>query len=213
MKNQFRFSVKKTDTLRNQIYQDIKDAIIQGKLKPGQRLRETDLSEEMGVSRGPIREAILLLEREGLLVTQPHRETTVTTVDKDEVLDLLNPLRVLLESFCIQKILPHLTDAHFAELTDILNGLIDSCEKNDLEQVVKKDLQFHEYLISLTHEPYLQTLWSGVSSRIVFHFMSNSQMHRENNFAKLIEEHQALLNALKTKEWPVVEEELKKHIY
>jgi DNA-binding GntR family transcriptional regulator len=213
MINQFRFSVKKTDTLRNQVYQDIKHAVIQGKLKPGQRLREVDLSEEMGVSRGPIREAILLLEREGLLVTQTHRETTVAVVEKNEVIELLNPLRILLESFCIQKILPSLTDTHFADLTKIVDELIESCEQYNLEQVIIKDLQFHEYLVSLMNEPYLLTLWSGISSRIVFHFMSNLQLHQENNFTKLIEEHKALLETLKSKDWSTIEVELKNHIY
>ncbi|WP_282940836.1 GntR family transcriptional regulator [Paenibacillus sp. RC67] len=101
--NEYGFTVKKTDTLRNQVYKDIKSAIIRGKIEPGTRLRENDISKEMGVSRGPIREAILLLEREGLLVTQTHKETMVAKVEKDEVTMLLNPLRVLLESFSIQK--------------------------------------------------------------------------------------------------------------
>lgn len=213
MNSEFRFSIKKTDTLRNQIYQDIKDAVIGGQLKPGQRLREQDLSNDMGVSRGPIREAILLLEREGLLVTQTHRETTVAQVEKEEVEGLLNPLRLLLESFCIQKIISLLSDEHFSDLDNILNDLIDACKNQDLGKVVKKDLQFHEYLVSLTEEPYLISLWSGVSSRIVFHFMNNSQIHQQNDFSLFISEHVQLLNALKTKEWSNIEPVLRKHIY
>ncbi|AJY74143.1 GntR family transcriptional regulator [Paenibacillus beijingensis] len=213
MNSEFRFSIKKTDTLRNQIYQDIKDAVIGGQLKPGQRLREQDLSNDMGVSRGPIREAILLLEREGLLVTQTHRETTVAQVEKEEVDGLLNPLRLLLESFCIQKIISLLSDEHFSDLDNILNDLIDACKNQDLGKVVKKDLQFHEYLVSLTEEPYLISLWSGVSSRIVFHFMNNSQIHQQNDFSLFISEHVQLLNAIKTKDWSNIEPVLRKHIY
>jgi DNA-binding GntR family transcriptional regulator len=213
LSEQFLFSVKKTDTLRNQVYKDIKGAVIQGKLRPGQRLREADLSDEMGVSRGPIREAILLLEREGLLVTQTHRETTVSVVEKDEVEMLLNPLRILLESYCIRKILPSLMESHFTDLSNIVDELIEGCENNDLDQVVIKDLQFHEYLVNLLNEPYLLNLWSGISSRIVFHFISNSRVHQENNFSKLIEEHKTLLEILKTKDWPRIEAELEKHIY
>ncbi|WP_238590835.1 GntR family transcriptional regulator [Paenibacillus beijingensis] len=199
--------------MRNQIYQDIKDAVIGGQLKPGQRLREQDLSNDMGVSRGPIREAILLLEREGLLVTQTHRETTVAQVEKEEVDGLLNPLRLLLESFCIQKIISLLSDEHFSDLDNILNDLIDACKNQDLGKVVKKDLQFHEYLVSLTEEPYLISLWSGVSSRIVFHFMNNSQIHQQNDFSLFISEHVQLLNAIKTKDWSNIEPVLRKHIY
>ncbi|MET3292982.1 GntR family transcriptional regulator [Brevibacillus fluminis] len=209
----FRFSVKKTDTLRNQVYKDIKRAIIQGNLKPGTRLRESDLSEEMGVSRGPIREAILILEKEGLLLTQTHKETSVATVSEDEVLGLLNPLRVLLETFVIKKVLPSMTEEHFLKLQGILGELIAACENGKLDQVVEKDLEFHEYLISLTKEPFLISLWSSVSSRIVFHFISNGQKHQEQNFAKLIEEHQALFEVIKSRDLGSIEEELKKHIY
>lgn len=213
MSTEFRFSIKKTDTLRNQIYQDIKDAVISGKLKPGQRLREQDLSRDMGVSRGPIREAILLLEREGLLVTQTHRETTVAHVEKVEVDQLLNPLRVLLESYCIQTILPRLNEAHFSDLDNILNELIEACKNSDLSAIVKKDLQIHEYLVALTEEPYLISLWSGVSSRIVFHFINNSHVHQQNDFSQLIDEHRELLDAIKTKDWAIIEPVLRRHIY
>ncbi|WP_010267951.1 GntR family transcriptional regulator [Paenibacillus senegalensis] len=213
MSSEFRFSIKKTDTLRNQIYQDIKDAVIGGQLKPGQRLREQDLSRDMGVSRGPIREAILLLEREGLLVTQTHRETVVANVNQEEVAVLLNPLRILLESFCIRKVLNQLDEDHFHNLDNIVKELIEACKNEDLGSVVKKDLQFHEYLVSLTGEPYLISLWSGVSSRIVFHFMNNSHMHQQDHFAKLIQEHSELLEALRTKDWSCIEPVLKSHIY
>jgi len=213
MSSEFRFSIKKTDTLRNQIYQDIKDAVIGGQLRPGQRLREQDLSKDMGVSRGPIREAILLLEREGLLVTQTHRETTVANVETKEVERLLNPLRILLESYCLQTILARLNDNHVEALEKILNELIDACKNEDLGDIVKKDLQFHEYLVSLTDEPYLISLWSGVSSRIVFHFMNNSHMHQKNDFTQLINEHRELLDAIKTKDWEAIEPVLQRHIY
>lgn len=212
--NEYGFTVKKTDTLRNQVYKDIKSAIIRGKIEPGTRLRENDISKEMGVSRGPIREAILLLEREGLLVTQTHKDTMVAKVEKNEVTMLLNPLRVLLESFSIQKILPLLNEPHFNQLDKILDELYQACRQKEIEVIVEKDLEFHEYLISLTGEPYLITLWKSVSSRIVFHFMTNTrEQHQADNFTKLINEHKELLEAIKTKNWEHIEPILKKHIY
>lgn len=212
--NEYGFTVKKTDTLRNQVYKDIKSAIIRGKIDPGTRLRENDISKEMGISRGPIREAILLLEREGLLVTQTHKETMVAKVEKDEVTMLLNPLRVLLESFSIQKILPVLNEIHFIQLEKILGELNQACIQKEIEMIVEKDLEFHEYLITLTGEPYLITLWKSVSSRIVFHFMTNTrEKHQMDNFSQLMNEHRELLEAIKTKKWEYIEPVLKEHIY
>ncbi len=209
----FRFSVKKTDTLRNQVFKDIKRAIIYGKIKPGTRLREIDLSKEMGLSRGPIREAILLLERDGLLVTQTHRETVVADVEDEEVTALLNPLRILLETYALKKIYLQLTDEDYMRLEAILSELEAGCEKNQLETVIEKDLQFHEYLIHATKEPYLMAIWSGVSSRIIFHFMTNGRKHQEDNFIKLIEEHRSLLEAIQSRSWSDIEAELQRHIY
>ncbi|WP_248930293.1 GntR family transcriptional regulator [Paenibacillus hamazuiensis] len=212
--NEYGFTVKKTDTLRNQVYKDIKSAIIRGKIDPGTRLRENDISKEMGVSRGPIREAILLLEREGLLVTQTHKETMVAKVEKDEVTMLLNPLRVLLESFSIQKIIPNLNETHFVQLEKILDELNQACKQKEIEVIVEKDLEFHEYLIALTGEPYLITLWKSVSSRIVFHFMTNTrEKHQMDNFSQLMNEHKELFEAIKTKNWEYIEPVLKEHIY
>ncbi|MFD0714272.1 GntR family transcriptional regulator [Paenibacillus sp. GCM10027626] len=212
--NEYGFTVKKTDTLRNQVYKDIKSAIIRGKIQPGTRLRENDISKEMGVSRGPIREAILLLESEGLLVTQTHKETMVAKVEQDEVTMLLNPLRVLLESFSIHKTLPNLNESSIQDLEKILDELNQACKENDIETIVEKDLEFHGYLVSLTGEPYLITLWKSVSSRIVFHFMTNTrEKHQTDNFSKLINEHRELLEAIKTKNWGFIEPILREHIY
>lgn len=209
----FSFSVRKTDTLRNQVYKDIKKAIIQGKLTPGMRLIESEISAAMGVSRGPIREAILILEKEGLLLTQTHKETIVATVNDDEVKNLLNPLRIILETFVIKKIIPFITDEHIKNLENIYDDLVESCKRCKIDEIVEKDLQFHEYLISIANEPFLFSLWSSVSSRIVFHFINNGQKHEKENFIRLIDEHKTLLNLIKEKNLTAIEEELKRHIY
>lgn len=78
------FQFKKNDTvsLRQFVYQEIREAIIKGHLEPGARLREVEISKQMNVSRGPIREAIRILEQEGLVISHPYRETVVADLPK-----------------------------------------------------------------------------------------------------------------------------------
>jgi DNA-binding GntR family transcriptional regulator len=82
--SQFRFEEQKATSLRHKITDDIRRAILQRKLNPGDRLREAEISKQMGVSRGPVREAIRMLEQEGLLVSLPYKGSTVTEISCEE---------------------------------------------------------------------------------------------------------------------------------
>ena len=90
-----RFGRLHQEKLHEQALEHIREALITGDYLPGDRLRESDIAEQMGISRGPIREAFRQLEQEGLIVSQPHRGTYVTTTS-DEELEHLMALRTLL---------------------------------------------------------------------------------------------------------------------
>ena len=89
----FRFETEKATSLRHKISNNIRKAIFHGKLKPGDRLIEIDLANQMGVSRGPIREAMRMLEQEGVINSQPYKDTMVAEISLEEVLEVLTPIR------------------------------------------------------------------------------------------------------------------------
>ena len=86
--------------LRDAAVLRIREAILQGRLKPGQRILEADMAQELGISRAPIREAIRQLESEGLVVSRAHRGTYVTTLSSQDAREIFS-LRAALEGLAI----------------------------------------------------------------------------------------------------------------
>src|SRR5437763_486534 len=95
---------------REQVANILRESIVSGKLKPGDRIREKEISDQLGVSRGPIREAIRQLEQEGLLISYPYKETVVAEMSDDEIMDVLIPIRIILETYSSKKACENITE-------------------------------------------------------------------------------------------------------
>src|SRR5690606_2853928 len=100
--NSFMFQQKTNVSLRERVTEDIREAILQGNIKPGEMLKENDISLQMGVSKGPVRDAIRQLEREGLLMTKPYQGIIVSDLNIKEVKEVIIPIRFNLEWFVIK---------------------------------------------------------------------------------------------------------------
>ena len=105
-------------SLRRRASDVLRSAIVEGRLRPGDRLKEVELAEQLGISRAPVREALRQLEHEGLVASLPYRATEVLGVSQEEVAEVLVPIRLTIESFAFRKALPLLTDDDFAALGD-----------------------------------------------------------------------------------------------
>jgi DNA-binding GntR family transcriptional regulator len=164
----------------------------------------------MGVSRGPIREAIRMLEQEGLLYSHPYKETTVAEITEEEVREVLLPIRMTIERFALTKALPRIGEAELARLESILADMKQGADYNQLSQIVNCDLAFHEYLITLADMPGLLVTWTSIFNRIHLHFMVQGQKY--DDYAELWKEHTKLLDAIKSGDLERVQEELTVHI-
>lgn len=191
----FQFKSQENLSLRQRVMNDIRNAIIRGHLKPGDKLRELDISQQMSVSRGPIREALRDLEALGLVVSSPYRETTVADVMKEEVVDLLIPVRLQLELFALKHSGAKRDQAFFAKLENIVEHMKESAESGDLFALVEDDIQFHEHVLSLDSSSYTIQIWSSIVNRLRMHFIKNTSQFTD--LQKVIVDHEALLNALK----------------
>ncbi|MCD9021602.1 GntR family transcriptional regulator [Cohnella silvisoli] len=207
----FRFEEQKVTSLRHKITDDIRKAIFNGQLKPGIRLREIEMSKQMGVSRGPIREALRMLEQEGLLVSQPYKETTVAEITREEVTEVLIPIRFTLEQFAIRKALPNMTGSHHAKLKEILAEMRDAAQKRDIYKIADCDLAFHEYLVSLSDMINIISTWKSIYNRIRLHFLSQALAYENLNDVYL--EHEVLLNVLMEGDMDKISEALTVHIH
>lgn len=190
----FRFNEQKAFSLRHKITDDIREAIFQGNLKPGSRLRETEMSQQMGVSRGPVREAMRMLEQEGLLYSQPYKETMVAEITREEVEEVLIPLRLTIEQYTIRKALPFLDRNHEGQLRAIISDMRIGAELSDKVKIANCDLAFHEYFVNLSGMRNMMGIWSSIYNRIRLHFITQADTY--DNLHDLCSEHEQLLDTI-----------------
>lgn len=149
-------------SLRNQIVSAIRDAIIQGKFKPGEKVPEQELAEELGVSRTPVREAIRILEQQGLLDARPKNGTYVASLNWDQVQDSLH-VRMALEEFAvrqaIQRSTPQEWDALCDKLQRLFDGMREAIARDDPIASTELDIEWHTLLIDAAQNRFLSRTW------------------------------------------------------
>jgi DNA-binding GntR family transcriptional regulator len=125
----------------------VREAIYAGVYAPGAPLREVELATVLRVSRGPVREALLRLEREGLVCSEWHRGTTVTTLSAEEV-DELYSLRDVLEGLAVQRLIRHASDAELQAVGAAADRMDGAADKHT---TVQQDLDFHDAVFAAAH--------------------------------------------------------------
>jgi DNA-binding GntR family transcriptional regulator len=123
----------------------IRGAIVDGRLAPGQRLKEEELARELGISRTPIREALLVLQAEGLVDAMPNRGATVRAHTAQD-LDDLYQLRALLEGFGARRAAARLSEVELAELWGSCDRF-DELGGGDVREIVKENMYFHNTIL------------------------------------------------------------------
>lgn len=179
-------------TLPEQIAERLRQEILSSKLAPGDPLREVDLSERFGVSRGPVREAFRQLTQQGLLVLVPNKGVRVAQNPSMEVRPLVVSLRRAIETFVLESIFDRITEADIEVWQGILADIKDACESNDVDSLTEYDLRFHEAIIQSHDDKDLFTLWQPIAMRMMMHYTRLSDIMDSYN------EHKRILDAIRT---------------
>ncbi len=137
-------------TLKENVTGILRQLIVEGTLPPGAEFNQAQIAEQLGVSRGPIREAIGQLEQEGLLQSVPYKGVVVTPLTRQYVEELYS-VRTALELLALDRALDRMTDAEIDPLDTVVEEMRTVARSGDLARLVEIDLQFHEYLISQSH--------------------------------------------------------------
>jgi DNA-binding GntR family transcriptional regulator len=193
---------------RQQVLEILRSEIMTGRYEPGERLVEATISEELGTSRGPVREALRQLEHEGLVDSVPYRGAVVLDVSDEEVQEVLIPIRLTLESFSFAKALEVMTEDEFGELAKQLWLMEEGARRNDLQQVVEADLAFHELVIAGSGRHTMQ-VWRSIWPRIRSYFI---RYGRFRELDSIVEEHRELLEALRSRDRGTMLAVLERHI-
>lgn len=149
------------------VEQYIKKAIYEGRVKPRERIIEGDIARHLGVSRGPVREAVLRLETEGLIVTTPRRGTFIRDFPMREI-EVISRMRGKLEALCVRYMRENMTPEQVASLRESVQKMKSAAVNKDDEQFFYADMELHRKIWKLAgHPPLFRTL-NAVMNPFIF---------------------------------------------
>lgn len=152
--------------LSDVVTDELRDAIISHDLAPGIRIAEDGLAIQMGVSRGPVREALMRLEREGLVTIERHRGATVASWSESDIHEIYS-MRRALEVLAIEWACKNSTPEDIASMEDILAKYSKLTDKQRTPKAVTKyDLEFHSAVFKSAHHVRLNETWKVLRSQI-----------------------------------------------
>jgi DNA-binding GntR family transcriptional regulator len=195
---------------RQQVVDLLRQAIVSGALPVGKQLKQDQLCEELGVSPGPLREAMRQLESEGLVTLHPNQGVFVSEVSADELFGVLLPVRLVLERYMVTQAAAQLTEADYAELDRLVQVMEEGARQGDYATVNEADLLFHELTVTASGATHATQLWRSVLPRIRMHFYRSAPRHQ--TLEEIPAEHLQLLNALRTRDASVISASLEQHI-
>jgi DNA-binding GntR family transcriptional regulator len=180
--------------LREQVVQQIRTAIIEGRIKPNDHITEANLTEQLGVSRTPVREALILLEREGLVVAAPNRGCFVRAFSKQDIGEVFS-MRTTLENFAGQLIIDDLQTADFDHLYDAIEKQRAAIEREDFKQVRSIDMGFHQYLVTKSNHDLLIRNWTAIVAQIAAILYLRADAIADFDEYQSIKDHTAIVEA------------------
>ena len=205
------FEKEKKLTLRERATRQLRQVIVSGKLKPGERLIEQDISEMMGISRLPIREALSILEKEGLVTVEPYKGAFVSCFSQEEI-DELYSIRELLELHALQLAMQKDLTSLVSELRTVTQKMTEVYEKAGCDFHIF-DFSFHETICKKSGNRTLFNLWSELAVRIQTYLNVEAQQDRQQNaMGKMIHSHNELCSIIASGNQEDAARKLREHL-
>lgn len=179
--------------LRIQVRDELRERIATGELAPGDRLIERDLADRLGVSRVPVREAIRMLEVEGLVRTVPRKGVVVDTMSRRDVEELFD-VREALEVMLCKRAAENGSEDGYAELKHLLGEARRAVETEDRSGIAKANAAFHEKIIVLANNAALASMMEPLGSRMRWLFAQTDDP------SQTVDEHEQLFAAIASRD-------------
>lgn len=194
-------------SLGTSVYNELRQRLVDGRLKPGQRLREIELSDMLGVSRTPVREAIKRLESEGFAVYASRRGAIISELTPDQAAELY-AVREILEGSAANFAARYASESEILVLEDLLEKHREAGE--DAETLSRINRQFHHMIYRTAHNRYLLDLLSTAQDYMLL-------LHKTTYYAPgrpetALEEHCQIVNAIKARDSQAAETAARQHI-
>ncbi len=189
-----RLSQVRVLSLREQVVEQIRAAIIENRFNPGDRITEAQLTEELGVSRTPVREALILLEREGLVVSAANHGSMVRAFGERDVDDIFS-MRTTLENFAGELVIDNLETSDFSVLYESIDSQKQAIQHGDFKKVRSIDMAFHRYLIERSEHRLLIRQWSEIVAQIAAVLYLRAEAIPDYDEYQSINDHTAIAQA------------------
>ncbi|MEY8391423.1 GntR family transcriptional regulator [Lachnospiraceae bacterium] len=209
MTDQLQLNMNAYLPLRDVVFHTLREAILKGELKPGERLMELRLAAKLGVSRTPIREAIRMLELEGLAVTVPRKGAEVAKMTEKDMEDVLK-IRRALDELAVGLACDNMTEERLAELYEALIRFEESTVTGDVKQIAQTDMEFHEVIYQTADNPKLVSLLNNLREQMYRYRVE--YLKSDDVYPVLIEEHQKIYEGLRRKDKKTVVELVGCHV-
>ncbi|MCH4826309.1 GntR family transcriptional regulator [Planococcus halocryophilus] len=183
-------------TLSDDVSKIIRKMILNGELKAGDWINQVQLAEKFNISRGPIREALKILQNEGLIKHETNKGTFVATLSDQDAFEIYT-LRALIEGEAAQLALPHLTSQDLSELENYIEEFTEAMQNHDIERQVQCDILFHGKIVTASKHNRLINIHKNLDTQVgVMYLTIANQVPMR--VEQVVYNHRILLDALRT---------------
>lgn len=195
--------------LRDVVFHTLRDSILKGEMEPGERLMEIHLAKKLGVSRTPIREAIRMLEQEGLAVIVPRRGAQVAKMTEKDLQDVLE-IRDALDELAALSACKKITPEAIAELRETMTSFKEAAERGDVREVAMADEKFHSIIYKAADNPKLMVIIRNLKEQM---YRYRYEYVKDNaNYQRILEEHEAIIRGFEKKDSDYVKKMMHAHL-
>ena len=187
----------------------LRESITTGDFPPGMHLVEIPMAQKLGISRGPLREALRILETEGMIKSFPGRGSFVTQISERNIREVYS-LRCILETEAIKLAIKNSTPEDIEKLDEILEAMFAAAKKDDTKEVILLDFQFHTQIWTMADHTLLKDILEGFNTQIKRYVAVQTTLYED--LTKGISDHKNILDALRNQDEKAAIELIYKHL-
>ena len=183
--------------LRDVVFNTLRQAILRGELKPGERLMEIQLANKLGVSRTPIREAIRKLELEGLVLMIPRKGAEVAEITEKNLRDVLE-VRCALEELAVQLACDRMDEGGIKAMKEASAQFCNTLDSDDITRIAQADVAFHDIIYAATDNRRLIQLLNNLREQMYRYRIE--YLKKKECYPQLLEEHQTIIDSIESRD-------------
>lgn len=184
--------------LRDEVFNTLREKILKGVYKPGERLMEIHLADQLGVSRTPIREAIRMLELEGLVKMVPRKGAQVAKISKEDLQDVLE-VRKALDTLSVKLACERITEDEIKLLNNAEREFEKALASKDVREIAEADVAFHDVIHSATKNGILKSMISNLAERI-YRYRFEYIKQQSDGGKTLMLEHREIMRCIESRD-------------